>query len=69
MVGGGRSKTDHVGFLVKSVLCFRARSDFGVSEGCNRGLRDSAWTGPGGGFRRPAHGGRRASGLEQKRLT
>ena len=34
-------------FLVKSVLCFRARSDFGVSEGCNRGLRGSAWTGPG----------------------
>ena len=54
-------------FLVKSVLCFRARSDFGVSEGCNRGLRGSAWTGPGGGFRRPANGGRRASGLEQKR--
>ena len=31
-------------FLVKSVLCFRARSDFGVSEGCHLGLRGSAWT-------------------------
>ena len=30
MVGGGRSKADHVSFLVKFVLRFGAVSDYGV---------------------------------------
>ena len=34
-------------FLVKSVFCICASSDFGVSESCNRGRQSSAWSGSG----------------------
>ena len=56
-------------FLVKSALRFRARPGFGVSEGCQRGIRGAAWIGSGPVSEDPRTAGTALPEREQKRAT
>ena len=56
-------------FSAKSVFALSRLVRFRRSEGYNWAHQGSAWTCPGGGCRRPANGGRRASGREQTRAS